>query len=163
MENINGFGNEYPIPYQLSMDIDWFFCFNGIFFHGASNGFLLPKKAKTKDNEEFFVNQHDNAQIQIDLALLMSDDKSSRFEIEVRPNPHNLNYNSFMEFAEMGFVSLDTIEVHNKKYSLQVIARPKEYKDLKIKRHIVDKIKPLDVNVAGFQISDINGTPLNLE
>ncbi len=63
----------------------------------------------------------------------------------------------------MGFVSLDTIEVHNKKYSLQVIARPKEYKDLKIKRHIVDKIKPLDVNVAGFQISDINGTPLNLE
>ncbi len=163
MEDINEFWKEYPIPYQLSMDIDWFFCYNGIFFHVASNGFLLPKKAKTKNNEGFFINQVDNAQTQVDLALLASDNKSRRFKIVVRPNPLNLNYSSFMEFAEMGFVSLDTIGVHGKKYSLQVIARPKEYKRLEIKKHIVDNIKPLDVGKIYFQISDIDGTLLNLE
>ena len=150
-------GEEYPIQYQQSMDIDWFFCYNGLFFHVASNGILLPKIKNCKS--PFFVNQVENQKVQNRLARLMSNDEYIPFEIDVRHNPLNLNYSSFKEFARMGFVSLDTIG----KKELHVIARPKEYKYMELDKHLDIPIKQLDVKVARLQIIDIDGSPLILE
>lgn len=149
---------EYTKEYQLSRDIDWFFQFNGIFFHVASNGYVLPRLSETQQNKvPFFVDQENNAIVQIKTTKMMND-KNNRYNIVVRPNPNNLNYSTFIEYARMGFVSLDTIGVNN----FIVIARPQKYNNIEIPDDIDKDIKPLNVVLAKFQIADINGIPLKL-
>lgn len=37
-------GYSYREDYMLTHDIDWFFCHNGLAFHAASNGGIVPKE-----------------------------------------------------------------------------------------------------------------------
>lgn len=140
---------EYDEDYQLCMDIDWFFKYKDVYFHVASNGHKLPPS----------VERRDNVKLQISTEHMIQDRRRKKYEIVIRPNPLGLNYGTFEDFARCGFVSLDTIDDNLDSKVLQVIARPKDYRNLPLKIDLVT------LNIGGeyIRIYDVDGTPLLLE
>ena len=149
---------EYDISYQLSMDIDWFFVYKGVYFHVASNGHKLPSL------EDFKVHQEENVLVQRKTERLIQSNNNSYEEIVTRENPRNLNHSTFIEFARLGFVSLDTINDNEESSILQVIARPIKYWPPQKQINVNDlNIGSLNILLAGIRIFDINGEQLILE
>lgn len=85
--------NKYFIFYQRTHDIDWFFQYEGKYYHVASNGGKIPDIINKKINREI---QH--------LLSLENDVCDAEYVIQ---NPEKLDYSSFFEFAKKGFISID--------------------------------------------------------
>lgn len=123
----------YRKDYQLANDIDWFAECRGIPLHFASNGCMLPKIVDSRTNR--------NIQHQI---VEMS--TQAKFEVaingtEIRPLlREGDNYDdyivSFVEFAERGFVSIDTCRTGEQDTEYIVVAYPQD------KRHLIKAIEP---------------------
>lgn len=156
---------EYSEDYQLSRDIDWFFQYNGVYFHVASNGHLLPTKSNNDNgNDTFFVDQNKNAELQCNIEKIIHNSHKEKQKIVVRDNPRGLNYSTFIEFAKIGFVSLDTIDDnYGCSKNMQVIARPKVFKELELDERYKLHIKHLNPSELEIGIQDFDGNEFPLE
>lgn len=117
----------YRKDYQLANDIDWFAKCKGIPLHFASNGCMLPK----------IVDSRTNRNIQRQIAEMGTQEKC-----EVAINEKEIrdilregdNYDdyiaSFVEFAERGFVSIDTIRTGEQDIRYIVVAYPQDKRRL---------------------------------
>lgn len=115
---------KYRIDYQLTNDIDWFAEYNGIPLHFASNGHVIPAVIDSKNNRNIqrkIAEWSNIKRINIDSLinkkirnLLTSDDNLDDYIA------------SFVSFAKMGFVSLDTLcnNENNKNSRYIIVAYP---------------------------------------
>lgn len=101
----------YRLDYQLTHDIDWFFLCNGIAYHAASNGGLLPDKVDSRKNRLL---QETLEDIDGEYLVRMSD----------WANQQDDDFTSFMEYAAKGFVSLDRNEDDGGRLRYHIVAFP---------------------------------------
>ncbi len=102
--------SKYYKYYQETHDIDWFFQYHGRFFHVASNGGEIPD----------VVDKNNNRKIQHLVAMV---DKVCKAKYTVE-DPEGLDYSSFLEFAERGFISIDRKGDTFNSQNYFVIAKP---------------------------------------
>lgn len=137
---------KYSLNYQQLHDIDWFFQSNGTCYHVASNGGKLPLLVEKKRNIKL--------QELIEVTPFLISEK----EIMVLKHDYDINYNSFIQYARKGFVSIDKIRDEFDAQNYQVIARPT--------KHIIipNEITQLIPKFEGFtlRITDIDRTEYNL-
>lgn len=106
--------SKYPIDYQHCFDIDWFFTDGCRCFHVASNGGAIPNFIS--------VDKKSNIELQCKIAemgIITTD-------IKILDNPNNYNYNSFIEFAKKGFVSIDKVNDGFDNQNYYVVAEPND-------------------------------------
>lgn len=104
---------KYRIDYQLTHDIDWFAVVCGIPIHVASNGNILPNEVDSKINRQI---QKRLAEIHLDTC-----DVSVGQEVtNVLGKSGDLDFylETFVEYASMGFVSIDSHKVLNERGSI---------------------------------------------
>lgn len=121
---------KYRKDYQLSHDIDWFCRYNNLPLHIASNGSVIPD----------FVDSSTNRKIQRILGekqILSSDIEINKDVKKYLQNEDGYeNYiSSFVDFARLGFISVDTI-TSEKNNEYLIVAYPKNGKYYDAKEEI---------------------------
>lgn len=147
---------QYSEDYQRCYDIDWFFKYKDYCFHVASNGGKIPDKIDESENTEL--------QRFIEKIIMKNENKE---EVDIVQNPRHLNYSTFIDFASIGFISLDRIGDSFESQYYKVIAKPRGEK--LPPKNIVDKLPEIRIdtdnriNTDNIHIYDIEGHPIVLE
>lgn len=159
--------DNYDISYQLTHDIDWFGIQNGIPFHVASNGDLIPKiitKHINQRNQTYIVQLTPILSIE---DILINETWLNEQEERYYGNASNYSsykesqyhfdrkayLSSFVEFASKGFVSIDNSFIGDE-YVYKIVAYPKKYRDrfcchenIDLPKISVEELKGLNINV----------------
>lgn len=130
----------YITYYQESHDIDWFFQYKGRYFHVASNGGKIPDKIDSSINREI---QH-----------LLESEPGINSHIQIANNPDNLDYSTFFEYAEKGFISIDRNDGPFEEQNYYVVAIPSDF--VIPSPSVTDKIPEIEPFENGMNIVDIN-------
>lgn len=143
INNDNSSPKPYEIDYQRTHDIDWFFKYNGKYYHVASNAGSVPD----------FILESDNQTLQKEIRSKTN----YRSKIVVNEQYRHLNLESFEFYASWGFVSIDRLN-HNsfENQNYIVIAKPCEKG---VNKSNLEKlaIPELDTNEFLLVVTDMDG------
>lgn len=131
---------KYYSNYQESHDIDWFFRYKRRLFHVASNGGKIPNGIDSKTNRMI---QH-----------LLETEQKKTSHIRIADNPDNLDYSTFYEYAEKGFISIDRVDGLFEEQIYFVVAIPST--PCLPSSSIIDLIPEINPFSVGMTIIDID-------
>lgn len=123
----------YRKDYQLANDIDWFAECRDIPLHFASNGCMLPKIVDSRINRNI---QHKIAEMSTQAKFEVTINKTEIRSLLRKGGNYDDYIVSFVEFAERGFVSIDTCRIGEQDIKYIVVAYPKN------KRHLINALEP---------------------
>ncbi len=146
----------YRKIYQECHDIDWFAICNNVPIHVASNGGNVPSQIKSRDNRtvqkylaNIEVNGNNDIRINQDwlneLELLEQNDDGIAFD-------GNTYLHTFVEFAQLGFVSIDNAII-NEEYHCRIVAFPQNRNDL---------FKMNNIELPEIPLNELAGVDLNV-
>jgi len=138
---------KYRTDYELTHDIDFFFKYNGKYYHAASNGQRLPKVIDSSNNR---------------LLQMKIEQLPATYDVVWSPASERLSkeydFTSFEFFAERGFISLDCLFEENESASYLlyiVVARTAEEPDFSLYDEvIINNIPTIDINDEYIFIND---------
>lgn len=158
--------DNYDISYQLTHDIDWFGIQNGVPFHVASNGDLIPEQIKEHVNqrnqtyvaqtpqvlsaEDILINERwlNEQKERYSRGISSSNNRESQLQFD-----REAYLRSFAGFARKGFVSIDNSFIGDK-YVYKIVAYPKKYRDrfccsknMELPEISLENLKGLNVDV----------------
>jgi len=122
-------GCSYRKDYMLTHDIDWFFCHNGLAFHAASNGGIVPKEILSGENSKiqeavYGMQEPKGVEIEINEDYIRKNilNIPQDFSIDIK-NQFTDYIASFSAMAKKGFISLDRKDGNEYFW----VARPKDF------------------------------------
>lgn len=146
----------YRKDYQERHDIDWFAIYEGIPIHVASNGGVIPTIIKSGDNRAV---QRYLANLETSLNVDITVNTEWLNQLANIESEHNNNFDkntylpTFIEFAKLGFISIDNAII-NGEYQYKVVAYPnkkqnlfKNTADVKLPEVSLNEIKRVDLNL----------------
>ncbi len=123
---------KYSKEYQERHDIDWFALYDGMPIHVASNGGEIPANIDSRNNRKWqsFLSKYEPLLTNEDIFI--NEDWLNVLDNRLTVNNTNINAyhfdkelykQTFVEFAKLGFISLDNAIVNNE-FQYQVVAYP---------------------------------------
>ena len=154
---------KYRRDYQETHDIDFFFKYKNRFFHAASNGGILPDGIDSRINrrfQEIIENIDDNIDvITNEYRAVIASNITDYYDLE-----DDLNFNSFLRYAAMGFISIDRTcdeycyneygEIVENQHEYHVVARPENRWNMMVPSEILRSLpdlSDLDLEISGFE------------
>ena len=144
----------YRVDYQITHDIDWFALYDNIPIHVASNGNIIPKEIDSQTNRTI-------QQALVEKNIPKTDVVLHHQLIDMLNKTEHPEYylQSFVEFAGLGFVSIDNHKEFTNEGEFEfrpiIVAYPKLRRNLiNIKRINLPCLEPAQMPV--LQELDIN-------
>lgn len=133
----------YDISYLQTNDIDWFFRYNGVAFHAASAGGMLPDTINDRETlRSIQYRAHNLPDVFGDEDIVINREAIDRvlrrneaYQIEDYDYTEMFDFylESFISMARKGFVSIDRTNIDNPYDDLyHVVCYPRDYRDIKL-------------------------------
>ena len=147
-------GKAYRKDYQERHDIDWFAIYEGIPIHVASNGGEIPSTIKSANNRAIQKYLANLDPLSINNEIERNEEWIDVLEKESEEFDTEAYLRTFVEFAKLGFVSIDNVII-GEEHQYKIVAFPK-------KRDKLFSLDNVELYIPDIEKEDMQELNINL-